>query len=160
MTEPDVPVDRMPSRRTSEILEAAARVCHQKDKRLTEIRLAVLEVLSQTDQPLGAYELMSRLESRLGRAIRATTIYRVLTFLGDLGLVDRIESRNAFVLAGDPGKPHTCIFFLCNRCKASVAVEDSDMALLIEERAAALGFQVTKPVLECGGICADCAGQL
>jgi Fur family transcriptional regulator, zinc uptake regulator len=113
---------------------------------------------SETSQPLGAYELLSRLESRLRRTLRAPTIYRALEFLGDLGLVDRIESRNALVLAGDLERPHCSVFFLCNRCNTSVAVEDPGVALLIAENAATLGFQVTKPIIECNGICAGCAG--
>jgi Fur family zinc uptake transcriptional regulator len=158
VTELDLPARRKLSRRTLKVLKVAARVCRQKEARLTEIRLAVLEILSETNQPLGAYELLSRLESRLRRTFRAPTIYRALEFLGDLGLVDRIESRNAFVLAGDLERPHCSVFFLCNRCNTSVAVEDPGIALLIAENAATLGFQVTKPIIECNGICAGCAG--
>jgi Fur family zinc uptake transcriptional regulator len=137
-------------------LEVAARVCHQKERRLTEIRLAVLEILSKTNQPLGAYELLSRLETRLGKTFRAPTVYRALEFLGDLGLVDRIESKNAFVLTGERERPHSSVFFLCNRCNASVAVENPGVALLIAENASALGFQVTKRIIECSGICSGC----
>jgi Fe2+ or Zn2+ uptake regulation protein len=37
-------------------------------------------------------------------------------------------------------------------------VEDPGVARLIAENAATLGFQVTKPIIECHGMCADCAG--
>ena len=158
MTELYLPARPRLSRRTLEVLRVAARICRQKEGRLTEIRLAVLEILSETNQPLGAYELLARLQSRLGKTFRAPTIYRALEFLGDLGLVDRIESRNAFVLARDLERPHSSVFFLCNRCNASFAVQDPGVARLIAENAATLGFQVTKPIIECHGMCADCAG--
>ena len=158
MTELDLPARPRLSRRTLEVLRVAARICREKEGRLTEIRLAVLEILSETKQPLGAYELLARLQSRLSKTFRAPTIYRALEFLGDLGLIDRIESRNAFVLAGDLERPHCSVFFLCNRCNTSVAVEDSAIALLIAENATTLGFKVTKPIIECNGICAGCAG--
>ena len=70
-------------------------LCAARAQRLTPMRRHVLEALLDSHRPLGAYEIIERL-ARQGRPA-PITVYRVLDFLRDNGLVHRIESRNAFV---------------------------------------------------------------
>ena len=138
-------------------LEAAVQVCTEKGVKLTAIRREVLKILSEANQPLGAYALLSRLQVELGRSFRPPSIYRSLETLMRVGLIERIETRNAYVLAGNLSIPHSSLFFLCSQCNASVAVNNQDLVALMAENASVLGFRILRPILECDGICASCS---
>jgi Fur family transcriptional regulator, zinc uptake regulator len=116
----------------------------------------LLETLWQARQPLGAYELKSCLEAALGRKLSPPTIYRSLDFLLSQHLVSRIESRNAFVPCAHPEHPHACVFFVCERCRTSVEVENHALERLIAQDASTLGFEIDRSVIELRGTCAQC----
>ena len=137
-------------------LAAATSLCRERGAQLTEVRKSLLEMLWQAGQPLGAYELMPRLEAVLGRRLTPPTVYRSLDFLVNQGLVSRIESRNAFVPCAHPEHPHACVFFVCERCSTSVEVENHALERLIARDAGALGFEINRRVIELQGMCAQC----
>ena len=83
------------ARCTSAAIAHAEAQCAERAQRLTPMRRQVLEVLLTSHRPLGAYEIIDRLQQKIRPA--PITIYRALEFLSDNGLVHRIESRNAFV---------------------------------------------------------------
>jgi Fur family transcriptional regulator, zinc uptake regulator len=137
-------------------LAAATSLCRDRGAQLTEVRRRLLEALWRSRQPLGAYELLPRLEAALGRKFSPPTVYRALEFLVRQGLVARIESRNAFVPCAHPSHPHTCVFFVCDRCSNSVEVEKPALERLLAGYASALGFEIHRKVLELQGTCAQC----
>ena len=139
-------------------LAAAAILCRERGAPLTAVRKCLLETLWQARQPLGAYELMRRLEAALERRLTPPTVYRSLDFLLSQGLVARIESRNAFVPCAHPEHPHACVFFVCERCSVSVELENRALERLIARDAGTLGFEINRRVIELQGTCADCQG--
>jgi hypothetical protein len=48
------------------------------DSRMTPLREAVLRTMQQAAKPLGAYDLIERLGTVLGRRLTPTTVYRTL----------------------------------------------------------------------------------
>jgi Fur family zinc uptake transcriptional regulator len=141
-------------------LAAAASLCRERGAQFTEVRRRVLEALWRAGQPLSAYELMPRLEAALERRLTPPTVYRSLDFLMDQRLVSRIESRNAaFVPCAHPEYPHACVFFVCNRCSASVEVENPTVEHLLAADAASLGFEVHRRVVELQGLCVQCVAS-
>lgn len=137
-------------------LQAALALCRERGTQMTVLRRAMLEALWQAQRPLGAYDLLSRLEGVLGRKLTPASIYRVLEFLVGEGLVARIESRNGYVPCAHPERVHGCVFFVCDRCTNSVEIEDQALEALIERDAQGLGFQISRRVVELQGICARC----
>ena len=137
-------------------LKAAAELCRERGVQFTEIRRRLLEALWHAGQPIGAYDLMPHLEAALGKRLAPPTVYRALEFLMELGLVRRIESLNAFVPCAHPDHPHACVFFVCERCSASIEVENRALERLIAEDATALGFEVSQRVVELQGMCTHC----
>src|SRR6476620_652938 len=81
---------------TSDAMAVAEARCSERGQRLTPIRRDVLAALLASHQPLGAYEIMERV-SLSGPWPAPITVYRALDFLREIGVVHRIESRNAFV---------------------------------------------------------------
>ncbi|WP_165825239.1 Fur family transcriptional regulator [Rhodopseudomonas palustris] len=137
-------------------LHAAEKTCDRRGVQLTPIRRAVLEALWQVDQPIGAYELIRKLETRLGRKLAPPTVYRVLDFLLEQKFIARIETRNAFIPCAHPDHEHTCVFFICEACGSSAEVENDKVEALFNIDAAALGFRIGKRVIEMQGMCANC----
>ena len=58
-------------------LENAQRVCNANNARLTPIREKVLRLVCQSPKPLGAYDILSKLNSK-NKAIAPPTVYRAL----------------------------------------------------------------------------------
>lgn len=139
-----------------ERIALAATLCGERGARLTALRRTILELLWSQGSPMGAYELMGRLKSEIGRPIGPPTIYRALDFLMAQGLVTRIESRNAYVPCAHPERKHDCMFFICSNCGASAELEDPRIEQLLSEHASVLGFSAARRVIEVEGACARC----
>ncbi len=135
----------------------AERICRDKGEKLTPLRRDVLRLLAESDQPLGAYALSDRLQRRRRTRVDAPTVYRAIDFLMGIGLAMRIESRSAYVLADHAARSDASVFFLCDTCNATVAIENQDVAALIADNARSLGFHIDRPVIECNGTCASCS---
>jgi Fur family zinc uptake transcriptional regulator len=129
--------------------------CAEQGLRLTTLREAALVIIATSDRPLGAYHLLSLLQQRLGKRIGPPTVYRALDFLLTAKLITRVETRNAYVLSRYPEQ--TSVLFVCDRCDASMSINDVTLEQLIAADAAALGFHISKPIVECTGTCRSCA---
>lgn len=116
----------------------------------------MLELLWAADRAMGAYELIEVLRHRTSRPVGPPTVYRALEFLMAQGLVSKIESRNAYAPCAHPERAHDCHFFLCSSCGASAEWEDERIGRLLAEDAAALGYRVTRPMVEVEGTCRRC----
>ena len=139
-----------------ERLALAVSICNSRGVRLTNMRLRILELLSENRGPTGAYELMEVLKLRHGQSVGPPTVYRALQFLMDQGIVSKIESRNAYVPCAHPERRHICLFFICGSCGASVELEDQRLERLISETATLLEFRAARRVVEVEGTCEHC----
>ena len=141
---------------TADALKHAEVLCAERSQRLTPIRRQVLEVLLESHNPLGAYEIMDRAAAR-GPRPAPITIYRALDFLRENGLVHRIESRNAFVACvGTHASGDLVVFLICERCGAVGEASSAAVADQLKSAARAAGFLPKAPVIEIGGICSHC----
>ena len=148
---------------TADALAHAEKLCAQRSQRLTAIRRQVLEVLLESHKPLGAYEIMDRAASSGGRLAPGggrpapITVYRALDFLRDNGLVHRIESRNAFVACvNNHATGDLVVFLICERCGEVGEAPSQAVAESLKSATRAAGFAPKAPVIEIGGICANC----
>jgi len=140
-------------------LKAAMTLCSERGAQMTPLRRLALETLWDAGAPLGAYDLMPKLETVLGRKLTPSTVYRALEFLVAQGFVSRIESQNAFVPCAHPEKAHACVFFVCDLCRNSVEIDNPALEGIVEHEAEQLGFRVAHSVIELRGTCAECRGQ-
>ena len=129
--------------------------CAARAQRLTPMRRQVLEALLSSHRPLGAYEIIDRLQQKTRPA--PITIYRALEFLCDNDLVHRIESRNAFVACvHNHGTGDLVIFLICERCSAVGEAPGGAAAEALKVSSRAAGFSPRSPLVEIAGICAHC----
>jgi Fur family zinc uptake transcriptional regulator len=142
---------------TAAVRDRAERLCAERGERLTPIRLRVLELLADSAQPLGAYDLIEHLGTADGRRPAPVTVYRALDFLLGQGLAHRIESKNAFV-ACDHVHGHTdvVVFLLCERCGAAAEASGGDIGDRLAVLARDAGFEARGQFVEIAGLCAAC----
>ena len=139
-------------------VDSAIAICRLRGAQMTPLRIAVLKILWSADRPLGAYEIRDLLSGSktLARKVAAPSIYRTLDFLCELGIVVRIESRNAYVACMHPEHDHACVFLVCDNCGDATEIENAAIERLINADAKRLGFAVKHRVVELSGVCAPC----
>lgn len=143
------------ARCVADAVAAAREICARRGLRLTELRQRVLELVWDGHEPLGAYDILDALRRERRRA-QPPTVYRALDFLMAHGLVHRIESLNAFVGCGAPGRPHRGQFLICRACKAVAELDDPEISRVLAENAARHGFRVGRQTVELDGLCNAC----
>jgi Fur family transcriptional regulator, zinc uptake regulator len=140
---------------TSAAIAHAEAQCAERAQRLTPMRRQVLEALLTSHRPLGAYEIIDRLQQKNRPA--PITVYRALDFLMANGLVHRIESRNAYLAcAHDHDAAAMVAFLICERCGSVGEIPAVPVAQSLNSAARASGFAPKLSVVEITGTCAHC----
>ena len=140
----------------ADALDEAEGLCRQRGLRFTPLRRRVLEIVWNRHAPTGAYDILEALGDGK-RPAAPPTVYRTLEFLLEYGFVHKIESLNAFIGCGIPGDTHAGQFLSCGGCRQVGELDDPEIAELISQKAAEVGFAVTHPTVEVKGLCKDCA---
>lgn len=150
------PPDHDHDRCSTGAMAHAESLCAERGQRLTPMRRQVLEALLASHRPLGAYEIIERVDAKDGRPA-PITIYRALDFLIENGLVHRIESRNAFLAcAHDHDATAMVAFLICERCGSVGEIPAAPVAQSLNAAARASGFAPKLSVVEITGTCAHC----
>jgi Fur family zinc uptake transcriptional regulator len=126
---------------------------------MTESRQQVLDLLVAAGQPLTAYKLIEQLQGKRTRQVTPPIVYRALSYLVEQGLVHRLESLNAFIACATGHSSdhwHASQFVLCSQCGRAEEIDDCEIAHLLQDRAAALGYTVQQQVIELRGLCRNC----
>src|ERR1700726_4798564 len=106
------------ARCSADAIAHAEALCAERTQRLTAPRRHVLEALTASHKPLGAYEIIDLIARKKPRPA-PITVYRALDFLMKHGLVHRIESRNAYLACAHNHDTGTLVAFLiCDTCGA------------------------------------------
>lgn len=139
------------------VLEFAEARCAERQLKLTPIRREVLEHLAGSPSPLGAYELIERMHRHSGRRPAPISVYRVLDFLLEAGLIHRIESRNAFVAcAHRHDRSDLVVFMICDACGCVAESPGAAVERDLDAIAKKAGFAPASRVVEMFGRCAHC----
>ncbi|MDY6952416.1 MAG: transcriptional repressor [Thermodesulfobacteriota bacterium] len=122
----------------------------------TPRREAVFRCIGEESRPLGASEIIARVQSRM--SINKVTLYRILALLLDRGLVRRLSAGDRAWRYGmgashhHPDHPH----FVCSRCGLVECLE-SDLLPLDLKRFHAKGKGLVKHVdVRFEGTCEKC----
>ncbi|MDE0302680.1 MAG: transcriptional repressor [Gammaproteobacteria bacterium] len=140
----------------SDALAHAETVCQNRNKRLTDNRRAVLELLLDSHCALGAYEILRRFDWG-GRAQAPVQVYRALEFLESMGLVHRVASSNAYVACYQLDERHGAVLFVCKACGVVMEREEIKLGSMMDKLAQQSGFTIHTRLLEAVGYCPNCA---
>jgi Fur family transcriptional regulator, zinc uptake regulator len=139
-------------------VSAAEAVCTRRQVSLTPLRKRVLEIVWRGHGPIGAYEILAEI-GKDREKVGPPTVYRVLEFLRDAGLVHRVDALNAFVGCDHPDEGHAAQFLICSKCHRVTEIEDPGLTRTLGERARSLGFRFDSGAVEIKALCDDCAAR-
>jgi len=135
------------------------RLLSSRGFRLTRPRQAVLKVFAETEGPMSAAEIYSRIE---GHRIDLVSVYRTIRLLQDIGVVrvagsgpgfQRFELSEEFT-----GHHHHLICQVCGQIKelANCMLEGKALDLLKKRTLRSVGFMITDHDVQLFGRCANC----
>ena len=136
--------------------QIAEDICAESGERLTPARLRAYAALLSSDVPLSAYELIARLEEEEQRKIAPLTVYRHLDFLMRVGLVHRLESKQAYLACDHPEHAHESQYLLCTSCGRADELESEQLWKILDKLIDQQGFERVNSVVEVTGLCSKC----
>lgn len=137
-------------------LRTAEEICAKSGARLTEIRRQVLMAVWASHAPIGAYNILARLNADRGKTA-PMAVYRALDFLMEHGLVHRLASLNAYVGCAWAKERHAAQFFICRACKSAVELDGSAVTRALKKTLTAHGLVSETEIIEVQGLCAHCS---
>ncbi len=123
--------------------------------KLTPLRQQVLAILSKQKQPLTAYAVLDELKKDKPNA-QVMSVYRVLDFLLENGLVHRIENLNSFIICSHLSEGHSSQWLICESCGKAEEIDSKDFCKAISQIERQSGFRVKTPTIELLGVCKVC----
>ncbi len=130
--------------------------CQQRHIKLTPLRQAILGIVASANTPLTAYAILDELRRERPKA-QVMSVYRVLNFLLDNGLIHRIESLNAFVLCHHLNqRDHLSQWLICSVCGGITEYVSPLAEQHYNDIAEQTGFEVATSVIELSGRCQAC----
>ena len=136
-------------------LDAAEKLCQARGARLTAVRRKVLSLVWRNHAPVGAYDLLARL-NKGGGNVAPIAVYRALDFLMEQGLVHRIASLNAYMGCAHVGHDHTAQFLICQSCGCAAELESPALRRALAKAVAGRGFTINREIVEISGLCSHC----
>ena len=140
-------------------LQKASAICQANGVRLTPLRKTVLELVWQSHQPVGAYEVLNQLAKLESRPAQPPTVYRALDFLLEQGLIHRLSSLNAYIGCPHPGERHHGSFLICKQCRTTQELDHVAINNAIQSCAEEQQFMLTDSAIELTGLCRNCTGS-
>ena len=138
------------------LLRYAEKTALAHSQRWTAPRAEVYAALLDQRKPLTAYQLLEVVATAGKRDVKPATVYRALEALQQLGLVAKIESRNAFIACRHPETLHAHIFLVCDDCGDAAEVADQDITAHLRRDAESHGFRAARQIMELHGTCKSC----
>lgn len=144
------------ARCASSVMARAEELSATSGARLTPVRRRTLEILLQSHQALGAYEVLEKL-GEAGFGNQPPVAYRALEFLVEHGFAHRIRRLNAFAACMHPGEAHLPAFLICKGCSVVAEASADTVRAAMDGAAAAIGFSIERMNVEALGLCRGCA---
>lgn len=139
-------------------MRAVLSLCKARNLRLTPVRQQTLEILLESHNALGAYEVLEQLATS-GYGEKPPMVYRALGFLMEQGFVHKLEKLNAYVACVEPGNcAHPCLM-VCKLCGRVAEQSVPDAVKQLTAAASQLGFSTAASVMELSGVCKQCLDQ-
>jgi Fur family zinc uptake transcriptional regulator len=138
--------------RWRDVLDRAVTLCAEAGTELTPLRQQVLHILFEQKRAMGAYDLSEACGRPSGSV---PSLYRVLKFWCDVGIVTYLPGRNAFVLVDSPAEQ--ALFLVCTRCGRVAQHSNASVHRTVWQVAQRAGFQPQAPAIEILGLCSSCS---
>ena len=127
-----------------------------KQVNLSKNQLIVLETIRKAKKPLKAYSILSSVKKK---GINAPPqVYRALDKLVEIGVIHKIESKNAFVDCknSECETSKATAFSICNNCEHVKEIKNSKLSKYLSNFEDNSGMKYKKYNLEFFGLCKNC----
>lgn len=138
-----------------QLMKLADSLCHERGVRFTQQRKTVLQIISENQHPITAYEILEALQQQ-SPGIAPPTIYRALEFLQQQGFIHKLETQHSFVSCQYPEHDHMSQFLICSDCGDVTEIEDTSISNSLQKATRETGFTPRRRVVEVIGVCAEC----
>ena len=125
---------------------------------MTPVRRKTLEILLESHQAMGAYDVLERL-AEAGFGSQPPVVYRALEFLVQHGLAHRLQRLNAFAACLHPGHADSPAFLICRACNRLAEISGTPIRAALGDLAQASDFSVDRVTIEAVGLCGTCAKE-
>lgn len=130
--------------------------CANINCKLTSLRKNVLYILWDAGKPLKAYEVLELLLQTKTNS-KPPTVYRVLDYFVESGLVHKIESIQCYTLCQEHEKHYSSeILMVCTQCHQVHEIYDKAMHTHIIDLSKKMHFALGMDAVELKGFCKNC----
>lgn len=138
------------------LLDRASHLFQAKGLKMTDLRRRVLEEIASSHEALGAYDILERLAVK-GPRLAPISVYRAIDALHEIGLVHRLESRNAFFACHATHAPERDqVILACAGCGRVAEITDDEVFSALRALLEKADFAPRRTVAEISGLCATC----
>ncbi len=145
----------------SDIITEAEAYCSAQGLRLTDQRRQILVLLANSAKPLGAYDLLEKIQQASSKRQAPVAVYRALDFLLEAGFIHRLESRNTFLICPHRhARGEAIIFLICATCGKVDEAASNTVENGLDELAKQRVFVLQSKVIELSGVCQNCSEKI
>ena len=138
---------------TSFLLE---EICLKYNKSLTPTRLLIYRIIEKNNRPISAYEIQEEVRNS-DLNFNISTVYRVLDFFIDIGLIHKLATINKFTICAKPKEKHIHMINLCTRCENVVESCNKVMGLDFKKSMSNFDMLINqKHTIELSVLCSGC----
>ena len=137
--------------------EKIVEICKKNRWRLTEPRLEVLRIISLSEKPIKAYEILKQLASKIKNP-KPPTAYRAIEFWQKHNFIHRIESLNAYAICSQGHTHRGSQFLICDDCGKVIESNFlTNLPQILQKTTPKSNFKPLRWNLEVNGICNQCS---
>ncbi len=137
--------------------EKIVEICKKNRWRLTEPRLEVLRIISLSEKPIKAYEILKQLASKIKNP-KPPTAYRAIEFWQKHNFIHRIESLNAYAICSQGHTHRGSQFLICDDCGRVIESNFiTNLPKILQKTTPQSTFRPLRWNLEVNGICNQCS---
>jgi len=118
-------------------------------------QLLVLDALLEDHKAVSAYDIVERIAEVADR-LQPVQVYRALDVLLGLGLVHRLQSRNAYVACNNFDECEAPQLLYCSSCEQVAEISGGALSKLIARTAQQNHFKLEHGLVEMIGLCPEC----
>ena len=131
----------------------------EKQEYLTKNQQIVLDLVEKSSEPLKAYSILFNVQKKGLKA--PLQVYRALDKLVEIGKIQKIESRNAFVACNNSNciVSNATAFSICESCEKVTEINNSKLSKYLNNFEDNSGMKYNKYNLEFFGLCKKCKNK-